>query len=318
MIPPASPQPGSEPGGPITPDAVRRSFVEVLPQGARPYARMARLDRPIGWWLLLLPCWWSAALAAKIAGQMVSPLLLLLFLIGAVAMRGAGSTWNDITDRDLDAKVARTRNRPIPAGIISVKQAYAFLVGQALVGLTVLASFNRFAVLAGLASLLPVIIYPFMKRITNHPQVVLGLAFAWGALMGFAVELGSLPAAAFWLYAGGIAWVIGYDTIYALQDIEDDAIVGIGSTARAYGAHVRAFIIAMYGVALGGIGMALLSAGAGWPGYLGLAGFAAHLGWQILRLERHDWQNALRLFRANRDAGLILFVGLALDTLIAR
>lgn len=309
----------SEQGSPLsiaTPDAVRRHFVERLPPFFQPYARMARLDRPIGWWLLLLPCWWSEAIAAKIAGQWPNLLTLGLFLIGAVAMRGAGSTWNDITDRDLDAKVARTRDRPIPSGAVSVKQAAIFLALQALIGAGVLFSFNGFAILVGLASILPVIVYPFMKRITNHPQLVLGLAFAWGALMGFATTLGTLPAAAFWLYAGGILWVIGYDTIYALQDIEDDAIVGIGSTARAYGEHVTLFIIAMYVLATVLIGMAMVSAGSGTLGFIGLAGFAAHLGWQIIRLDRTDWQNALRLFRANRDAGLILFAGLALDAVL--
>lgn len=310
----------SEPNGPAlsvaTPDAVKRHFVERLPPQFQPYARMARLDRPIGWWLLLLPCWWSEALAAKIAGQWPNLLTLALFLVGAVAMRGAGSTWNDITDRDLDAKVARTRARPIPSGAVSVKQAAAFLGLQLAIGAAVLLSFNGFAILVGLASILPVIIYPFMKRFTNHPQVVLGLAFAWGALMGFAATLGTLPEAAFWLYAGGILWVIGYDTIYALQDIEDDAIVGIGSTARAYGEHVTLFIVVMYALATLLIGVAMLKAGAGVLGFAGLAGFALHLGWQILRLDRHDWQNALRLFRANRDAGLILFAGLALDAVL--
>src|SRR6476659_9626263 len=186
------------------------------PAWSRPYLRLARFDRPIGSWLLLMPCWWSAALAAGIArdaGQL--PLTIALFFIGAFMMRGAGCTWNDITDRDLDARVERTRSRPIPAGQVSVKQALVFLVLQSLIGLAVLLQFNRFAVVTGIASLVIVAVYPFMKRITWWPQIVLGLAFSWGALMGFAVTQGRIDATALLLYAGSICWVIGYDTIYA-------------------------------------------------------------------------------------------------------
>lgn len=300
-----------------TPDAVRHSLVEHLPAVARPYARMARLDRPIGWWLLLLPCWWSEALAARAAGGWPNLLTLLLFLIGAIAMRGAGSTWNDISDRDLDAKVARTRSRPLPSGQIRLRQAFVFLALQGAVGLAVLVQFNRFAMAMGVLSLAPVLVYPFMKRFTNHPQVVLGLAFAWGALMGFAVHLGTIPLAGYLLYAGAIAWVIGYDTIYALQDIEDDAIVGIGSTARAYGENVRGFIAAMFVLTVGLIGAALAKIGVGPAGWLGLLAFAAHLGWQVATVKRDDWVRALKLFRANRDAGLMLFAGLVLDAILA-
>lgn len=309
---------GPGPAAGATPDAVPRSLVEQLPAGWRPYARMARLDRPIGWWLLLLPCWWSAALAARMAGQWPDLSLIGLFLVGAVAMRGAGSTWNDITDRDLDAKVSRTMGRPLPSGQVSVKQAFVFLGLQALVGLAVLATLNRFAIAMGVLSLAPVVVYPFMKRFTNHPQVVLGLAFAWGALMGFAAVLGTVPPAGWLLYAGAIAWVIGYDTIYALQDIEDDAIVGIGSTARAYGEKVRRFIAAMFVLTLGLIGLALAYAGVGLAGWAGLAAFAAHLLWQVVAVDREDPVRALHLFRANRDAGLLLFAGLFADSVIAR
>lgn len=308
----------SAPAPGATPDAVPRSLVERLPEFARPFARMARLDRPIGWWLLLLPCWWSEALAARLAGQWPSLVTLALFLVGAVAMRGAGSTWNDITDRDLDAQVARTRARPLPSGQVSVKQAFAFLVLQALVGLAVLLQFNSFAIAIGMLSLAPVLVYPFMKRFTNHPQVVLGLAFAWGALMGFASHFGSLPLAAFLLYAGGIAWVIGYDTIYALQDIEDDAIVGIGSTARAYGEHVRLFIAGMFTLTLLLVAAAMNLAGVGPLGWIGLAAFALHCLWQVVVLRRDDPQQALGLFRSNRDAGLLLFAGLLADAVLAR
>src|SRR5450432_3162262 len=189
------------------------------PSWSRPYFRLSRFDRPIGSWLLLMPCWWSAALAAGIIGKLSQlPLIIALFFVGAFVMRGAGCTWNDITDRDLDAKVERTRSRPIPAGQVSVPQALVFLVAQALIGLAVLLQFNRFAVATGIASLVIVAVYPFMKRITWWPQIVLGLAFSWGALTGFAVTWGRIDATAVLLYAGSISWVIGYDTIYAHQD----------------------------------------------------------------------------------------------------
>src|ERR1700751_3512127 len=227
------------------------------PSWSRPYLRLSRFDRPIGSWLLLMPCWWSAALAAGIAGHIRSlPLTIALFFIGAFVMRGAGCTWNDITDRDLDARVERTRSRPIPAGQVSVKQALAFLVAQALVGLVVLLQFNRFAIATGIASLVIVAIYPFMKRITWWPQVVLGLAFSYGALMGFAVTLDRIDAAAIALYAGSIAWVIAYDTIYAHQDAEDDALIGVKSTARLFGARTHRALVIFYGLAVVLIGAA--------------------------------------------------------------
>ena len=252
------------------------------PLWSRPYLRLSRLDRPIGSWLLLMPCWWSAALAAGIAHDVSRlPLILVLFLIGAFAMRGAGCTWNDITDRDLDAQVERTRSRPIPAGQVSVPQAAAFLVLQALVGLMVLLQFNRFAVGCGIASLVIVAVYPFMKRITYWPQIVLGLAFSWGALMGFAVTFGRIDATALVLYAGSIAWVIGYDTIYAHQDAEDDALIGIKSTALLFGERTRPALMVFYGLAVALIGVALALAGAGWMAWIGLAAFAVHLVWQI-------------------------------------
>src|SRR5436309_2118612 len=259
------------------------------PLWARPYLRLSRLDRPIGSWLLLMPCWWSAALAAGVAHDISRlPLILALFLVGAFAMRGAGCTWNDITDRDLDAKVERTRSRPIPAGQVSVTQAFVFLVAQALVGLAVLLQFNRFAVATGIASLVIVAVYPFMKRITWWPQVVLGLAFSWGALMGFAVTQGRIGGTALLLYAGSIAWVIGYDTIYAHQDTEDDALIGIKSTARLFGARTHRALNVFYGLAVVLIGAAVAVAGAGALAWVGLAAFAAHLAWQIKRLRIDD------------------------------
>ncbi len=294
------------------------NWVDTLaPPWSRPYLRLARLDRPIGSWLLLMPCWWSAALATGVTRDVSRlPLVVALFLVGAFAMRGAGCTWNDITDRDLDARVERTRSRPIPAGQVSVRQALVFLVAQALIGLLVLLQFNRFAVATGIASLVIVAVYPFMKRITWWPQVVLGLAFSWGALMGFAVMLGRIDAAALLLYAGSIAWVIGYDTIYAHQDAEDDALIGVKSTARLFGAHTHQALIVFYALAVVLIGAALWLAGAGLPAWIGLAAFAAHLAWQIRRLKIGDPALCLRIFRSNRDAGLLLFAGLLVDAVI--
>src|ERR1700759_3771076 len=257
----------------------------MAPAWSRPYLRLARLDRPIGSWLLLMPCWWSVALAAGRAHELSSlPLDIALFFIGAFVMRGAGCTWNDITDRDLDARVERTRSRPIPAGQVSVTQALVFLAAQALIGLAVLLQFNRFTVWTGIASLLIVAIYPFMKRITWWPQIVLGLAFSWGALMGYAAIFGRLDAPAIVLYAGAICWVIGYDTIYAHQDAEDDALIGVKSTASLFGAHTHQALVMFYGLSVMLVGVALASSDARWPAWIGLAAFAAHLAWQIQRL----------------------------------
>ena len=287
------------------------------PPWSRPYLRLSRLDRPIGSWLLLMPCWWSAALAAGVIGSIGQlPLIIVLFFIGAFVMRGAGCTWNDITDRDLDALVERTRSRPIPAGQVSVPQAIAFLVIQALIGLAVLLQFNGFAVATGIASLVIVAVYPFMKRITWWPQIVLGLAFSWGALMGFAVTLGRIDVAALALYAGSIAWVVGYDTIYAHQDREDDALIGIKSTALLFGERTKPALAAFYAAAVLLIGLAGFSAGAGLVFAAGVALFAAHLIWQIRRLDIADPALCLIVFKSNRDAGLVLFAAIALDGLV--
>lgn len=287
------------------------------PLWMRPYLRLSRFDRPIGSWLLLLPCWWSAALAAGVAhdlGQL--PLIIVLFFVGAFVMRGAGCTWNDITDRDLDARVERTRSRPIPAGQVSVKQAAVFLVLQALVGLVVLLQFNRFAIMTGVASLAIVAAYPFMKRITYWPQIVLGLAFSWGALMGFAVMFGRIDVAALLLYTGSISWVIGYDTIYAHQDTEDDALIGIKSTALLFGAKTQMALAIFYGFAVLLIGAALWLAGAHWLAWAGLVIFAAHLARQIVQLDIRDPGLCLRVFKSNRNAGLLLFAGLLADAVL--
>jgi 4-hydroxybenzoate polyprenyltransferase len=296
------------------------NWVDTLaPAWTRPYLRLARLDRPIGSWLLLLPCWWSAALAA-IAARHAAPSVihLLLFFIGAFAMRGAGCTWNDVVDRDLDASVERTRSRPIPAGQVTVIQAFAFLALQAVIGFVVLISFNGFTVALGIASLAIVGVYPFMKRITYWPQIVLGLAFSWGALMGWAAAFGRLDAPAFLLYAGSIAWVIGYDTIYAHQDREDDALIGIKSTALLFGERTKPMLCLFYALAVVLIAAAGFLAGGGLVFAIGLMAFAAHLAWQVVRLDIANPDLCLKLFKSDRDAGLILFAGLLLDALVRR
>jgi 4-hydroxybenzoate polyprenyltransferase len=300
------------------PDAATGHWVDrFAPAALRPYLRLARIDRPIGWWLLLLPCWWSAAVAAIAAGRPYpDPWHCALFLVGAVAMRGAGAAYNDIVDRDLDARVARTRGRPLPSGQVSVTSALVFTALLGAVGFAVLLQFNAFAIVLGFASLVPVMAYPFMKRVTSMPQLVLGLAFAWGGLMGWAAVFGGIAAPAILVYAAAIAWTIGYDTIYALQDIEDDEIVGIRSSARLFGARVRGGVALCYGLALVLIVMALALVEAGTVAYLGAAAFGLHLAWQTARIDRNDGALALRLFRSNRVAGLILFAMLSLDAFL--
>jgi 4-hydroxybenzoate polyprenyltransferase len=300
-------------------DAIGNWVDRWAPGWTRPYLRLARLDRPIGSWLLLLPCWWSSGLAAIAAHQRGPSIAhIALFFIGAFAMRGAGCTWNDIVDRDLDGSVERTRSRPIPSGQVSVAQAALFLALQALIGLAVLLQFNVFTIATGIASLAIVVIYPFMKRITYWPQIVLGLAFSWGALMGWPAVFGRLDAPAFVLYAGSIAWVIGYDTIYAHQDREDDALIGIKSTALLFGDRTKPMLSIFYGLAVVLIGVAGTFAGGGALFWIGLAAFAAHLVWQIARLDISDSAHCLAVFKSNRDAGLILFAGMLLDAFFAR
>jgi len=302
-------------------DIRRDGWIErLLPAPARPYARLMRLDRPIGTWLLLFPCWWGLFLALD-KDQLVfarqTPLQswfvvgsVILFAIGAVVMRGAGCTYNDIVDRDFDARVARTALRPIPSGQISVRQAAAFLAAQLLVGLLVLLTFNRFTILLGVLSLALVFTYPLMKRITYWPQAFLGLTFNWGALMGWAAVTGSLGVAAFALYAGGIAWTLHYDTIYAHQDKEDDALIGVKSTALKLGAQTKPWLagFSVATVVLFEIAMAL--AHLGWPAMLAVAGVALHLTWQILTVELDDPADCLAKFRSNRWIGWLLLIGI--------
>jgi 4-hydroxybenzoate polyprenyltransferase len=286
------------------------------PIWARPYLRLARADRPVGSWLLLLPCWWSTALAAIAAGApWPDPYLLALFGVGAVVMRGAGCTWNDIIDRDVDAKVARTRSRPIPSGQVTAKQAFAFAVMLSLAGLIVLLQFNLFAIGTGVASLGIVALYPFAKRVTFWPQFVLGLAFSWGALMGWAAVFGRLDAPAFILYAGSILWVIGYDTIYAHQDREDDELIGVRSTARLFGLETKTALTIFYGGAVSLITVAVVLSDGGLIALAGVLAFAFHLVWQVRKIDVNNSALCLALFRSNRDAGLLLFAGLALDSI---
>lgn len=286
----------------IVPDSQHRGLVAALPQPLRNFALLARFDRPIGWWLLFWPCAWGVFLAGG-AGRWD---LILFMLIGAIAMRGAGCVYNDIVDADLDRQVARTAARPVASGAVSKKAAWAWLLALCLVGLAILLQLRWQAQLVALASVAPVAAYPFMKRITWWPQAWLGLVFSWGALVGWIEisgdQLGVLAA----LYAGSIAWVIGYDTVYALQDREDDALVGIRSSARAMGAHVRGGVAAFYAVAIGCWALAFWLLRPDWLALLALAPMAAHLAWQVLTLREDDGDNALARFRANRFAGLLM------------
>jgi 4-hydroxybenzoate polyprenyltransferase len=297
-------------------DATGNWVDSLAPSYTRPYLRLARLDRPIGSWLLLMPCWWSVGLAGMHNDRFPSLWHIVLFFIGAFAMRGAGCTWNDLVDRDLDGRVERTRSRPIPSGQVTVAQATTFMVAQALVGFLVLIQFNRFTVATGIASLLVVVIYPFMKRITYWPQIFLGLAFSWGALMGWPAAFGRLDWPAIVLYAGSILWVIGYDTIYAHQDRDDDLLIGIKSTALLFGERTPTMLATFYAGAIVLIATAGFMAGGGIMFTIGIVAFAAHLAWQVTRLDIDDPAHCLVLFKSNRDAGLILFGAMLLETAI--
>jgi 4-hydroxybenzoate polyprenyltransferase len=308
-------------------DAVPENWVDTLaPAWSRPYLRLSRADRPIGTWLLLLPCWWGVLLAAASTSFKLFDLWIILgCAIGAFLMRGAGCTWNDITDREFDAQVARTRSRPIPSGQVTVKQAFAWLVVQALLACAILLTFNWATIGLGILSLLPVAIYPFAKRFTWWPQVFLGLAFNWGALLAWTAHTGSLGWPAVVLYVAGIAWTLFYDTIYAHQDTEDDALIGVKSTARLFGGQsvlwLRGFMVAA--VLLLGLAILLALLAAPDRNVLALAlalagawGFGWHMTWQLGQLDTQDWKTCLRLFRSNRDAGLIPALFLALAALL--
>jgi 4-hydroxybenzoate polyprenyltransferase len=309
-------QPG--PGGTAEvrlPDSIDHPLLRRMPAAWRPYVQLARIDRPIGWWLLLLPCWWSAALAGVAQGHGPSVLHLALFLVGAIAMRGAGSTYNDLVDREIDAKVERTRDRPLPSGRVTPRQAKLFMLAQCGVGALVLFSLNWFSIGLGIASLAIVALYPFMKRITFWPQAVLGLAFAYGGLMGWAAAYGSLAWPALAIYVSAIFWTIGYDTIYALQDARDDAIAGVRSTARLFAGRVISGVSLFYLLAILAACLGVQLARGGILAWAGVFGFALHLAWQVRSILPGDPARALMLFRSNRNAGLILFAGLTLDGL---
>lgn len=290
-----------------------------LPAWTRPYARLARWDRPIGTWLLLLPCWWGLALARHGSGESLVQILWygVLFGIGATAMRGAGCTWNDITDRDIDGKVARTATRPIPAGDVSVKQAVAFMGLQALVGLAVISQFTLFAALVAVGSLGVVAIYPFMKRFTYFPQLFLGFAFNWGALVAGALLMDRIAPEIVILYIAGISWTMSYDTIYAHQDKEDDVLIGVKSTALKFGEKTRPIIAGFMGLTLTLVATsAWLHDSAGPLFWVGLTAAAGHFIWQLKTLKFDDPKNLLKHFKGNRDAGLLVTLGLALGTLL--
>jgi 4-hydroxybenzoate polyprenyltransferase len=298
-------------------DAVTASWVEDMPRAIQPYLRLMRLDRPIGAWLLYWPCVFGLALGAAAEGRSLPNLwYIVLTGLGAVLMRGAGCTYNDIVDRDYDAKVARTRGRPIPSGAVSVKAAWAFTVAQGLAGLATLLSFNRFAILLGASSLFLVAVYPFMKRITWWPQAWLGLTFNWGVLFGFAAETARLAPAAYLFYAGCFFWTLGYDTIYAHQDKEDDILIGVKSSAIYLGARSMPWLYAFYAIALalwlaGGFAAGLRSVFA-----LSMLAVATHLFWQLRALDIDQPLLCLRLFKANRDTGALIAGALILGTMI--
>jgi 4-hydroxybenzoate polyprenyltransferase len=285
------------------------------PKRVRPFLRLARIDRPIGTWLLLIPCWWGTALAtASLPGaNWPGPLYFMyfaLFAIGALAMRGAGCCWNDIMDRDFDGRVARTALRPIPSGDITVRQAVFFMGLLMLIGLLVLVPFNLFAVAVAVSSLVLVVIYPLMKRVTYWPQFFLGLAFNWGALVGWAAVTGGLALPAALLYAAGIAWTLGYDTIYAHQDKEDDALIGLKSTALKFGARTRPWLWGFYAATIALMAAAGITANLGWPYYGLLAVGAAQLAWQAAAIDIDSPADCLAKFRSNRLFGFIVLAGM--------
>jgi 4-hydroxybenzoate polyprenyltransferase len=278
-----------------------------LPPPLRPYARLARLDRPIGTWLLLFPCWWGLALAA---GRWPDPVLMGLFALGAVAMRGAGCTLNDIADRHYDAAVARTRLRPLPSGAVGVGQALAFMLLQSAIGAAVLLTLNRVSILLGVAAIALVVSYPFMKRITYWPQLFLGLNFNWGALLGWTAVTGRLAAPAGLIYLGGVCWTLGYDTIYAHQDKEDDRRIGVKSSALALAEKTRPWLFLFYAAALLSWGAAGAVAGLDAPFWVGLGLATLHLGWQAACVDIDDPADCLAKFRSNRLVGWCMLAGI--------
>ncbi|MFN3823272.1 MAG: 4-hydroxybenzoate octaprenyltransferase [Pseudorhodobacter sp.] len=324
--PAGTPEPA--PAGQVA-DAPRGNWVDRLaPAATRPYLRLSRADRPIGTWLLLIPCFWGLALAAAAdpAGYRLWDLWIAGgCVIGAFLMRGAGCTWNDITDRDFDAAVARTKSRPIPSGQVTPRQAAVWMVVQALVAALILFTYNRATIGLGIASLALVAVYPFAKRFTWWPQIFLGLAFNWGALVAWTAHSGRLAVAVIVLWLSGIAWTLFYDTIYAHQDKEDDALIGVKSTARLFGdagslPWMRGFLVASVLLMSAAVLLALVPSGASLPKLLlalaGVWAFGWHMAWQLGQLDTTDPDRCLRLFRANRDAGLLPALFLACAALV--
>lgn len=305
-------------------DAPSGSWVyRVLPNVAWPLAQLARWDRPIGWQLLLWPCLWAAAMAANAADgslAVILPVLVLhiiLFTIGAIAMRGAGCTYNDLVDHELDAKVERTRSRPLPAGRISRKNAKLFIIAQLAMGALVLFQFNWFTVILAIASLGIVAIYPFAKRFTDWPQFFLGLAFSWGALLGWSAVFHEISLASVSLYIAAVCWTIGYDTIYAHQDKDDDALIGVRSTARLFGENTKIWLLGLYGLTLCFMAIAFYLSGMGYISFISLVIVAALFFWQIKVLNIDDPDQCLALFKFNSKVGFVVFMGLMLDLFIA-
>ena len=289
----------------LVPDSERTGLIGALPSALRPYASLMRLDRPIGTWLLYWPCAWSVALAG-VQGEWA---LFIWLLLGAFAMRSAGCVYNDIVDRDLDRKVERTRLRPLASGRVSPRAAWALTIGLSLIGLVVLLQLPRVAQIVALLSILPVAAYPFMKRITWWPQAWLGLVFSWGALVGWPAVTGEFALTPLLLWIGSIFWVIGYDTLYAIQDIDDDELVGVKSSARAMGDKARLGVGICYTLALAGWSAAIWSVRPDWLALLALLPAAAHLARQVAKIEPRDGAGSLALFRSNRFTGLLLFLG---------
>ena len=289
----------------LVPDSERTGLIGVLPRVMRPYASLMRLDRPIGTWLLYWPCAWSVALA----GVQAEWALFLWLLLGAFAMRSAGCVYNDIVDRDLDRRVERTKLRPLASGRVPLATAWALTIGLSLVGLFVLLQLPRVAQLVALVSILPVAAYPFMKRVTWWPQAWLGLVFSWGALVGWPAVTGEFELPALLLWIGSIFWVIGYDTLYAIQDIEDDELVGVKSSARAMGDKAQLGVGLCYALAILGWSLAIWTVRPDWLAVLALLPAALHLAQQVARIEPRDGAGSLALFRSNRFTGLLLFLG---------
>ncbi len=302
-------------------DATKKNWVDrFMPLWSRPYLRLSRADRPAGTWLLLLPGLYSLALAIAATGWRIEDVwFFTAFCVGAFLMRGAGCTWNDLADHKFDGQVERTKSRPLPSGAVSRTAAKLWMVAQALLAFLILITFNNLSILMGVLSLGLVAIYPFMKRVTWWPQVFLGLAFNWGALMAWTVHTGELTLAPVLLYLGGIAWTLHYDTIYAHQDKDDDALIGLKSTARLFDTATAPILAGFSAVAVICAAMATWITLVGTPliiGLIAIAAYAAHLTWQLARLNIDDSDNCLKLFRENRDTGLILVAGFLLASVV--